>query len=174
MVKGLNFLPKVEWSKFWVAVFAIFHFSFSFFLLLLFLVPRKRYFPVLQKKKKITFSNSTKFLISLNFLFTLCSLFIFLVTQSRHLRELSFYPVYHNVTAAQDPPILPSQCCWHLCPSYNLCSHYHHSGTHQVLDKNEFKRSVNAFSKPASPDSEKLSLLPNLSFIETDIIMCVN
>lgn len=147
---------------------------FLFFLLLLFLVPRKRYFPVLQKKKKITFSNSTKFLISLNFLFTLCSLFIFLVTQSRHLRELSFYPVYHNVTAAQDPPILPSQCRWHLCPSYNLCSHYHHSGTHQVLDKNEFKRSVNAFSKPASPDSEKLSLLPNLSFIETDIIMCVN
>lgn len=147
---------------------------FFFFLLLLFLVPRKRYFPVLQKKKKITFSNSTKFLISLNFLFTLCSLFIFLVTQSRHLRELSFYPVYHNVTAAQDPPILPSQCRWHLCPSYNLCSHYHHSGTHQVLDKNEFKRSVNAFSKPASPDSEKLSLLPNLSFIETDIIMCVN
>lgn len=136
--------------------------------------PERGIFQSYKKKKKITFSNSTKFLISLNFLFTLCSLFIFLVTQSRHLRELSFYPVYHNVTAAQDPPILPSQCRWHLCPSYNLCSHYHHSGTHQVLDKNEFKRSVNAFSKPASPDSEKLSLLPNLSFIETDIIMCVN
>lgn len=152
---------------------------FSFLIFFFFVVvvpgpPKEVFSSLTKKKKKITFSNSTKFLISLNFLFTLCSLFIFLVTQSRHLRELSFYPVYHNVTAAQDPPILPSQCCWHLCPSYNLCSHYHHSGTHQVLDKNEFKRSVNAFSKPASPDSEKLSLLPNLSFIETDIIMCVN
>lgn len=152
---------------------------FSFLIFFFFVVvvpgpPKEVFSSLTKKKKKITFSNSTKFLISLNFLFTLCSLFIFLVTQSRHLRELSFYPIYHNVTAAQDPPILPSQCRWHLCPSYNLCSHYHHSGTHQVLDKNEFKRSVNAFSKPASPDSEKLSLLPNLSFIETDIIMCVN